>query len=110
MSPPWSGCQNRPVARQLDPEGAHAAAVRSLADLRGLRVLEVGCGEGRLTFELASESQAWHAIDPSAELVAKARDATPHALRGHVSFAVAGGAEVDVADAEFDLVFFSWSL
>ena len=37
------------MTRVLGPEGAHARSVRSLVDLRGPDVLEVGCGEGRLT-------------------------------------------------------------
>jgi hypothetical protein len=33
-------------AAVLDPEGAHLAALRRLADFQGQRVLEMGCGEG----------------------------------------------------------------
>jgi ubiquinone/menaquinone biosynthesis C-methylase UbiE len=98
------------MSRQLDPEGAHAGAVRSLIDLRGLDVLEVGCGEGRLTFELAGEARSWLATDPRAEYVATARRDVPAELGDRVQFAVAGGAEIDGNEAEFDLVFFSWSL
>ena len=98
------------MTRTLDPEGAHAAAVRSLVDLRGLDVLEVGCGEGRLTFELAGDARRWLATDPSTEYVAVARRAVPSALEDRVWFAVAGGAEIEGDEAEFDLVFFSWSL
>jgi ubiquinone/menaquinone biosynthesis C-methylase UbiE len=98
------------LPRTLDPEGAHAAAVEALADLRGLRVLEIGCGEGRLTFRLAGQSRAWLATDPSSELIAAARAKTPPALGDRVVFAVAGGDDVDAGEAEFDLVFFSWSL
>jgi ubiquinone/menaquinone biosynthesis C-methylase UbiE len=98
------------VTRDLDPEGAHAAAVRELADLRGLDVLEIGCGDGRLTRALAHETRSWLATDPDAAAVAAARDACPQDLASHVRFAVAGGDEVDADEAEFDLVFFSWSL
>jgi protein-L-isoaspartate O-methyltransferase len=94
----------------LDPEGAHATAIRSLADLRGLQVLEIGCGDGRLTFELAGPSAAWHATEPKAMLVERARAALPTQLADHVTFAVAGGADVEAPEAEFDLVLFSWSL
>ena len=38
----------------LDPEGAHLAALRRLGDFRGQRVLELGCGDGRLTVGIAA--------------------------------------------------------
>ena len=39
----------------LDPEGAHLAALRRLVDFEGMSVLEVGCGEGRLTTGLGED-------------------------------------------------------
>ena len=98
------------MGRILDPEGAHAAAARSLASFENRRVLEIGCGEGRLTFALAGPARSWVATEPSAEAVASARSSCPDALRAKVTFAVAGGAEVVGSPGEFDLVFFSWSL
>jgi 2-polyprenyl-3-methyl-5-hydroxy-6-metoxy-1,4-benzoquinol methylase len=94
----------------LDPEGTHAAAVRSLADLRGLRVLEIGCGDGRLTHELAGDATSWLATDPKSDAVDEARRTLPEALADRVTFAVAGGADVEAPESEFDLVLFSWSL
>jgi ubiquinone/menaquinone biosynthesis C-methylase UbiE len=98
------------VPRVLDPEEAHVRAARQLADLDGRRVLEIGCGEGRLTFALAGGSRSWLATDPNAESVELARRDLPRALENTVSFAVAGGADVPGSPSEFDLVFFSWSL
>jgi ubiquinone/menaquinone biosynthesis C-methylase UbiE len=94
----------------LDPEGVHAATIRSVADLRGLDVLEIGCGDGRLTFLLAAGARSWLATEPKAELLAAARDTCPADLAATVRFAVAGGAEVEAPAQEFDLVLFSWSL
>jgi protein-L-isoaspartate O-methyltransferase len=100
----------RRVAVVLDPEGAHAAAVRELAVLDGCRVLEIGCGEGRLTYALAGSARSWLATEPvEADLVVARRD-VPSELAGTVRFALAGGAEVVGSPGEFDLVFFSWSL
>lgn len=73
-------------------------------------MLEVGCGEGRLTFQLSEAAASWLATDPAAGLVAEARRRLPAELTGKVTFAVAGGAEIDAPAAEFDLVLFSWSL
>ena len=54
------------------------AAMVDLGDLRGRRVLDVGCGTGRLLAALVSEAhaKAW-GIDESAEMVAVARETLP---------------------------------
>jgi predicted RNA methylase len=98
------------MVRVLDPEGAHAAAVRRLARFDGRRVLEIGCGEGRLTYALAGPARSWLATEPDAGSVETARRNLPTDLCGKVRFAVAGGADVVGSPGEFDLVFFSWSL
>jgi SAM-dependent methyltransferase len=45
-------------------------------DLFGRRVLDVGCGTGRLAAELASRSRVW-AVDPSPEMLTVARRRAP---------------------------------
>jgi predicted RNA methylase len=97
------------VTKVLDPEGAHANAARRLADFTDRRVLEVGCGDGRLTFALAKTARSWLATEPNAEYVEAARRALPASLRDRVRVEVASGDEIDALPGEFDLVFFSWS-
>jgi ubiquinone/menaquinone biosynthesis C-methylase UbiE len=94
----------------LDPEGAHLAALRRLGDFRGRRVLELGCGDGRLTVPIALEAASVLAFDPDADEVAKARNALPRRLRGQVSYRVASGQEIELEPRSFDLALFSWSL
>jgi 2-polyprenyl-3-methyl-5-hydroxy-6-metoxy-1,4-benzoquinol methylase len=65
------------VARTLDPEGAHLAALRRLADFEGLRVLEVGCGEGRLTRGIATDAASVLAYDPDGASIAEAHASLP---------------------------------
>lgn len=98
------------MARVLDPEGAHLAALRRLADFRGRTVLELGCGDGRLTFRYADGAASVLAVDPDDERIEAARAALPGKLAGVVTFAVAGAAEVDAPRRNFDLALFSWSL
>jgi ubiquinone/menaquinone biosynthesis C-methylase UbiE len=50
------------------------------ADLRGRRVLDAGCGTGRLAAELARQSSVW-GIDASAEMLAVARKRVPANVR-----------------------------
>ena len=100
----------RAVTRVLDPEGAHLAALRRLGDFRGQRVLELGCGDGRLTVPIATDAASVLAFDPDAEAVAKARAALPADLAERVAYLVASGSELEVERGSFDLTVFSWSL
>jgi SAM-dependent methyltransferase len=56
------------------------AALVELGDLRGRRVLDVGCGTGRLVAALVDDAhaKAW-GIDASSEMVAVARETVPAA-------------------------------
>ena len=98
------------MTRALNPEGAHLAALRSLADLRGLRVLELGCGDGRLTLAVASDAVHVLAFDPDAEAVDRARSELPAELTARVEYRVASGKDIAVERRSFDLALFSWAL
>jgi len=98
------------VTRVVDAEGAHLAAVLRAADFSGQRVLEVGSGEGRLTWGIAPLAASVLAFDPDAEYIATARAACPDELREKVRFEVASADELEVARQSVDLIFFSWSL
>ena len=98
------------MVRVVDAEGAHLAAVLHAADFRDRRVLEVGSGEGRLTWGIAPLAASVLAFDPSSEDVARARADFPRALLEKVRFEVARADEIEVEPQSVDLVFFSWSL
>jgi len=94
----------------LDPEEAHLAALRRLGDFRGRRVLELGCGDGRLTLGTAGDAASVLAFDPDAEAVDRARQSLPNELAERVTYRVASGKEIELEPLSFDLVVFSWSL
>jgi ubiquinone/menaquinone biosynthesis C-methylase UbiE len=98
------------VPLQVDPDGVELPTIRGLVDVAGLDVVEVGCGDGRMTFGYAEEARSVLAFDAEEELVAKARASTPRALRDRIRFEVADAAEIELPPAEFDLALFSWSL
>jgi ubiquinone/menaquinone biosynthesis C-methylase UbiE len=98
------------VAWQIDPEGVELRTMRRLAPVEGLHVLELGCGDGRLTFQLAPAAASVVAVDPDEERVANARRAIPQGLAEKVTFAVAGAADVQAPRGRFELALFSWSL
>jgi 2-polyprenyl-3-methyl-5-hydroxy-6-metoxy-1,4-benzoquinol methylase len=94
----------------VDPDGVERATIRDLVDLPGSRVLDVGCGDGRLSFACASEGAEVFGIDPDEDSIATARGETPAELRRRVRFEVAHAREVELPRGEFDLALFSWSL
>jgi predicted RNA methylase len=97
------------MPRVLDPEGAHLAALRRLGDFRDQRVLELGCGDGRLTVGIGADAASVLALDPDAEAVATARRSLPAGLATRVDYRVASGTQLEV-QPQFDLAVFSWSL
>jgi ubiquinone/menaquinone biosynthesis C-methylase UbiE len=94
----------------LDPEGAHLASLRRIADFGGASVIEVGCGDGRLTAGLAEEAANIFAFDPDGTDVAAARARLAAGLAARVTFRVGSAREIEIPRTQFDIVVFSWSL
>ena len=96
--------------QRRDPDGAEPAAIAAAVELAGKRILEVGCGKGRLTPFAAERAAHVYAFDPDAERVAEARAALPRELRARVTFAIHSAEALDVARRRFDLALCGWSL
>ena len=96
---------------RTDPEGNETAALFDLVDLDGTEVLEIGCGDGRLTWRYADRAAHVTAIEPFEDSIARANERLretklPVKFR-HVNFEdFATGTESDV----FDVALLSWSL
>jgi integrase len=58
-----------------DPAGAETAAIEALASPRGKRVVDVGCGRGRLTAFAAADAAFVYAFDPNGDSVTEAEAA-----------------------------------
>ena len=102
--------QPRRGAVRSDPEDAETAALRALIDFTGLRVLEVGCGDGRLTWRYADRAAQVVAIDPDADDIATASEDCPPALRSRVELHVSRLEDFLPPTEKFDLALLSWSL
>jgi SAM-dependent methyltransferase len=69
-----------------------------------MRILEIGCGAGRMTKPLSSVFGSIDAVDISAEMIAHATSALND--RSNVKFHVTSGADLSIfSDATFDFVF-----
>lgn len=98
------------MASVKDPEGAELRALAKVVDFTGQRVLEIGCGDGRLTWTYAPKAAKVLGIDTDAEVIAQARKATPPGLKHRVRFRVAQAEKLRVRPAGFDIAFLAWSL
>jgi ubiquinone/menaquinone biosynthesis C-methylase UbiE len=94
----------------IDPDGIEIQAIRSLVDVRGRRVVEVGCGDGRITLQYAHDAAEVVAFDSDENAIRDANAALPDELRERVRFDAADAAEIELPAGEFDLALFSWSL
>jgi ubiquinone/menaquinone biosynthesis C-methylase UbiE len=94
----------------IDPDAIEITAMRELVDFTDRRVVEIGCGDGRITFQYAGEAASVLAFDEDAEAIQAARDETPAELRRRIRFEAADAAQIELPQGEFDLAIFSWSL
>ena len=102
----------------VDPQNNEPRALFALADLDGRRVLEIGCGTGRLTWRYAHKPAHVTAIDAFEGSIARAKASTPDELKDRVEFRHIGFEDFATASGEpahrphdrFDIAILSWSL
>lgn len=97
----------------MDPypaPGIEMRLIERFVPLSRRRVLEIGCGDGRLTTQLARRAGSVVAIDPDREALADAQAASTQQGIRNVQFFHGSGEGVRRMGAPFDVAVFSWSL
>ena len=97
---------------RIDPEGNETDALFDLVELEGLEVLEIGCGDGRLTRRYADRAAHVTAIEPFGDSIARAQTGLSEALNERIEFRQVAFEDLATAtDADiFDVTLLSWSL
>ncbi len=95
---------------QQDPEGNERRHLHKYADFSGKRVLEVGCGDGRLTWQYAGRVRSVAAIDLEADDLRIASADRPSDLQSSASFVRADSIHLPFQKEKFDIAVLAWSL
>ncbi len=106
-------CDRLSLGVEMNPYPAAGIEVRLIqrfVPLGRRRVLEIGCGDGRLTMQLARLAASVVAIDPDREALGEAQAAAKRQGIRNVQFFYGAGETVRRVGAPFDVAVFSWSL
>ena len=101
------------MAIQIDPEESERhRLLEHVGSLSGKHVLEVGAGDGRLTWRYADQAARVTALDPNEDKIATARQNLPEPLQGRVTFLPIGleAFELPAGSPGFDVAILSWAL
>jgi 2-polyprenyl-3-methyl-5-hydroxy-6-metoxy-1,4-benzoquinol methylase len=95
-----------------DPAGIQASELVSISDFKDKEVLEIGCGEGFLTFAYASQTAMVDAIDADSDSIERAKQSTPAELVDRIRFIATDIADFALAlpGSRYDIAIFAWSL
>ena len=94
---------------QTDPERTESKYFKRYADLAGKRVLEIGCGDGRLTWLYAKSAARVTGIDLHRDDLRVATIDRPADLEHKVVFTRADSIHLPFAKESFDIAILAWS-
>jgi ubiquinone/menaquinone biosynthesis C-methylase UbiE len=95
---------------QKDPEGIEILHLEKMAAFPGRHVLEIGCGDGRLTWRYAPFADRVTGIDPDVQTLLEAVATLPDVHQKSVSFVRASSLHLPFPHKKFDIAILAWSL
>jgi ubiquinone/menaquinone biosynthesis C-methylase UbiE len=90
---------------EYDTENKAFEMIEQFVALQDQKVLEVGCGEGRMSKLLAHKSRKFIAIDPDEQSIEKAKSEN-----ANVDFRIGSGEALEFEDGSFPIILFTLSL
>ena len=93
-----------------DAEQNERKHLHRFADFTDTRVLEVGCGEGRMTWQYANAAQTTIGVDPDKDALRVATSDRPHDLADKALFSCAASEYLPFSKETFDIAVLAWSL
>ena len=97
------------MSLRIDPEQREVGSLVRVAEWRGRHVLEIGCGDGRLSLRLARLGAVVCGIDPDRARIRDARRRLRRFSR-RVRFRVGQAERLAHGAGSFDVVVLSWAL
>jgi|SRR5438094_809645 len=97
------------MSLRIDEEQREVGALQRVAEWQGRHVLEIGCGDGRLSLRLARLGAVVWGIDPDPARIRDARRRLRRFAR-RVRFRVGRAERLAHRAGSFDLVVLSWAL
>jgi ubiquinone/menaquinone biosynthesis C-methylase UbiE len=95
---------------QKDPEGVETKQLLQAVDFSNRRVLEIGCGDGRLTWRYALFAQRITAIDIDSSALQQALNACQPKIKKKTTFICADSVNLPFRHGIFDIAILSWTL
>lgn len=94
---------------QKDSEKNETKYLHKLVEFTNQRVLEIGCGEGRLTWQYAKETHSTVGIDLDADSLRVATIDRSSDLENKAYFSRAMSEQLPFSKETFDLAILAWS-
>ena len=98
------------MSTEIDPAGVMPRAILKAADFRDARVLEVGAGDGRLTFQYAAEPTSVVGIDTNGADIRAASQRLGMEHHVHLQFLCASAICLPFSAEQFEIVLLASSL
>lgn len=98
------------MSLQTDADGNERRFIHRFVDFRDKRVLEIGCGEGRLTWKYAAKTSLTIGFDSDLTALRIAQVDRAEDLAARVFFLGTSAEYLPFAKEKFDIAVLSWSL